>query len=151
ADIAERGQRVVIAIDQRAAEMAAARYMDLLDRCGAGGPCMYCFEQLAAAIGQRDRAWIARALRCAAGIDDDDALRRHAVLDERGGQRQADGAGAADRDVVIAAHGYCRISASISATVLGAAALRMCTPFSVTSASSSIRMPIFQYCSGTPS
>ena len=64
------------------------------------------------------------------------------------GQGQPDRPGADDGD---AEHRRCAISASISAIVLGAAAVRISQPAAVTSASSSMRTPMFHSAGGTSS
>src|SRR3569623_1390019 len=138
--------------------MAAARNLVLAERRGGARPRMLLFENLPAAVGQRDGARIVLCLIDRAGVDQGDALRRQIgriARGEQGGQRFADRAAAADCDIEVRRHAafgiQCFMTASISVTVFGASELRMSQPSAVTSASSSMRMPMFQNCSGTPS
>jgi hypothetical protein len=128
--VAECGDSILPGVDQRAAEAAALRNVDGVDRRRRSGvPGAEVFEELAAAVRQRQGTRIAGPGRMRAAVEQQHALRPRR---QRQGQRHADRPGADDGDVdaaliagaggavgTSAAHSW-RITSSISATVRGA-------------------------------
>src|SRR5258707_11658028 len=66
--VAERRQTMLAVVDQRAAEMAALRHVDTLDRGGVGGPAQR-FENHPAAVRDGDRARIGNRIFRLARVD----------------------------------------------------------------------------------
>ena len=98
-DVAERRRAVVGSVDHRTAEAAALRYVDFLDRCAGGCvPRAQAFEQLPAAVRERQTAWVVGPDAARAAVEQMDAL---APVSERERQRHADWSGAEDEDVGI--------------------------------------------------
>ena len=74
-DVAERRRAVVGSVDHRTAEAAALRYVDFLDRCAGGCvPRAQAFEQLPAAVRERQAAWVVGPDAARAAVEQMDAL-----------------------------------------------------------------------------
>ena len=105
-DVAEGRQAVVFGADQGAAEAATLRDVDFADRrFGMRRPGAERFEQLARAIGERERARVVRAGAAGAAVEQGDAPRAGR---EGAREGEADRAGADDEDVGIGAGVSCK-------------------------------------------
>lgn len=156
-DVSERGDVVVFTADMRLPEVAALRDVDVRDGRGARGPAANLLQQHARAMRQRQRARVSRGGFGVARIEQGDAP--VGVAQQPVGQRQPDGPGANDGHVEVrcgaarcdaVGHAWLRITSSISSGATGTSRVMISQPSGVTMASSSMRMPMCQYCSGTP-
>eukprot|EP01022_Parablepharisma_sp_SALTPOND_P033110 TRINITY_DN881_c1_g1_i15.p1 TRINITY_DN881_c1_g1~~TRINITY_DN881_c1_g1_i15.p1 ORF type:complete len:1351 (-),score=485.80 TRINITY_DN881_c1_g1_i15:36729-40781(-) len=102
--IAQRRQVIVLAVQQRAAEVATARDMDLFDDGGGwadGAPGAQFVEDLAAAIGEGEGARIGGGILGCLHVDQRDARGSQSTLRQQDGDTLADGATATDDEVEI--------------------------------------------------
>src|SRR5262245_18526114 len=164
ADVSERGHAEILAPDQRAAEPARLGHVDRLDRRHREPlEDADLLKEWPAAVREGDRSefgspWARVRL-------DESHVEPRRAEGER--ERGADWPGAADKDVDVQAdprsaflpfslesgalRWRSRMRASTSSTRFGAPSVRISQPAAVTSASSSMRTPMFQKRSGTPS
>ena len=156
-DIAQRRHARIGSADRNTAKAAALRYVNVVD----GGGCQFIpraqpFQQQTAAMGQRDGPRITAPCRNPAGVgarfEYRDAQPAVTTLSQGQRQRRAHRAAAHDHNVGVGYHAVQRaaISASMSLTVLGAAAVNISQPPAVTTTSSSIRTPMWANSAGTP-
>ena len=154
--IAQVGHAGIGRVNRHTSKTAALRYMNVVDRAAHWRvsqriPRTQPLEQQAAAMRQCNGPRIVGGL--GTRLQHGHAQCAAARATQGGGQRGAHRAATDNRDVGLRRHDYGRvaINASISRTVLGAAAVRISQPLSVTTTSSSMRTPILANAAGTPS
>jgi hypothetical protein len=148
--MAERWKAAFRGLQHSTPEAAALGNMDGFDRRGRcnGAPYPKPLQQDFCALRQGQGARVGGAGKAAIGFQHHHS---QAAVFQRQRQRSSRRATTGDKHVNVTGDCHCAISSSISATLLGAPWVSTSQPCSVTTTSSSMRMPIFQNLSDTSS